>query len=128
MICRERAIVFDIDGTLCSKKRNDESYDELLPNGEILARLREYREQGFYIILSTARNMNTHDGNVGLIVAQTMKQLFNWLDRHAIPYDELHVGKPWQGRGGFYVDDKAIRPSEFLSLSYEEIMDLIGGD
>lgn len=128
MICRERAIVFDIDGTLCSKKQGDESYDELLPNAEILLRLRDYRELGFYIILATSRNMNTHDGNVGLIVANTAKLLLSWLDRHKVPYDELHIGKPWQGRGGFYVDDKAIRPDEFLSLTYDEILGLVGSD
>ena len=26
---------------------------------------------------------------------------------------------------GFYVDDKAIRPSEFIRKSYEEIIDLL---
>jgi capsule biosynthesis phosphatase len=38
------------------------------------------------------------------------------------------MGKPWGGRGGFYVDDKAIRPDEFLRLSYEEILALVGED
>jgi capsule biosynthesis phosphatase len=51
-----------------------------------------------------------------------------WLDRHGIPYDELHVGKPWPGRGGFYVDDKAIRPEEFVGLSYQEILAIVGTD
>ncbi len=51
-----------------------------------------------------------------------------WLDRHDIPYDEIHVGKPWGGKGGFYVDDKAIRPSEFTKLSYEQILELVGGE
>jgi capsule biosynthesis phosphatase len=129
LIRRERAIVVDIDGTLCSKKKGpDESYDDLLPNADVLGRLREYRQQGFYVILATSRNMNTYSGNVGLIVANTAKLLFDWLDRHQVPYDELHVGKPWQGRGGFYVDDKAIRPDEFLKLSYEEILKLVGQD
>jgi capsule biosynthesis phosphatase len=51
-----------------------------------------------------------------------------WLDRHQVPYDELHVGKPWGGKGGFYVDDKAIRPDEFTRLSYEEILAIVEGD
>jgi capsule biosynthesis phosphatase len=69
--------------------------------------------------------MNTYSGNIGLIVANTVKVLLAWLDKHGIPYDELHVGKPWAGRGGFYVDDRAIRPSEFLEKTYEEILELI---
>ena len=128
MIRRERCIVFDVDGTLCPVKRPDQSYDELQPFPEMLERLLEYRALGFYVILSTARNMNSYDGNMGLIVANTAKQLLAWLDRHGVPYDELHVGKPWPGKGGFYVDDKSIRPDEFRRLSYEQILALIGGD
>jgi capsule biosynthesis phosphatase len=127
MIRKERCIVFDIDGTLCPIKQSHEEYADLVPHPEIIARLREYREAGFYVILSTSRNMNTHNGNMGLLIANTAKVLLTWLDRHAIPYDELHVGKPWPGKGGFYVDDKSIRPDEFMKLSYEEILDLVGG-
>ena len=72
--------------------------------------------------------MNTFDGNLGLITAKTAKALMGWLDRHGIPYDELYVGKPWPGRGGFLVDDKAIRPDEFIKLSYEEILAIVSAD
>lgn len=128
MIHKDKAIVCDIDGTLCPKKSSGQSYDEMTPYSEMVSRLREYREAGFYVILSTSRNMNTFDGNIGLINANTAKLLFGWLDRHNIPYDELHVGKPWPGRAGFYVDDRTIRPDEFLKLSYDEIVSLIGTD
>lgn len=116
----------DVDGTLCSKKRADESYDDVLPNVQVVSVLRDYHSQGFYIILSTSRNMNTYNGNIGLITAKTAKTLMGWLDRNQIPYDELHVGKPWAGNGGFYVDDKSIRPDEFLKLSYDEILTIVG--
>lgn len=128
MIRRERCIVMDVDGTLCAKRRPDESYADVRPREDVLAALREYRKRGFYIILATSRNMNSYDGNVGLITANTAKTLLAWLDRHEVPYDELHVGKPWAGKGGFYVDDKAIRPSEFLALSYAEVIALVGED
>lgn len=128
MIRRERCIVFDIDGTICPIKRADQSYDEILPHPEVVAKLKEYRDAGFYIILATSRNMNSYSGNVGLLIAKTAKQLFAWLDHHAVPYDELHVGKPWAGKNGFYVDDKAIRPDEFLKLDYQQILELVGQD
>lgn len=126
MLVKQKCIVLDIDGTLCPKKRPDESYADLLPIPEMMEQLARYREQGFYVILFTSRNMNTYDGNIGRIVANTGKLLMEWLERHAVPYDELHLGKPWPGRGGFYVDDKAIRPDEFLNLSYSEILKLVG--
>ncbi|EFC9603948.1 capsular biosynthesis protein, partial [Escherichia coli] len=123
-----RSIVFDVDGTLCPIRKPDEDYSELEPFEDMISLLREYKAKGFYIILYSARNMNTFQGNIGRIAAVTGKQLMEWLERHNIPYDEMHLGKPWPGRGGFYVDDKSIRPDEFLKLSYEEILALIGDE
>lgn len=121
MVREEKCIVVDIDGTICPVKGSDEEYDGLRPHNEILAKLREYRASGYYIILYTSRNMRTYGGNMGLIMANTAKSLFTWLDRHEVPYDEIHFGKPWASRVGFYVDDRAIRPDEFLNLTPEQI-------
>jgi capsule biosynthesis phosphatase len=126
MIRSEKCIVMDIDGTLCPIKKSDECYEGLPPNAEVVARLRQYHEQGFYIILFTSRNMRTFEANIGLILANTARSVFDWLALHQIPYDEIHFGKPWPGKGGFYVDDKAVRPDEFVQLGYERIQELIG--
>ena len=125
MIHKENVLVMDLDGTLCPIKKPNERYEDLPPCADVLAKLVEYREKGFYIIIQTARNMRTYEGNVGQINANTAKVVFQWLDRHSIPYDEVHFGKPWSGRGGFYVDDKAIRPDEFVSHTHEEILRMI---
>ena len=69
--------------------------------------------------------MRTHENSVGKINAFTLPIIIDWLKRHDIPYDEIHVGKPWCGSDGFYVDDRAIRPDEFVRLSLEEIHALI---
>lgn len=126
MIRKERCIVMDVDGTLCPIRSPEQRYPDLEPYAEVVTQLKNYRELGFYIILYSARNMKTYDGNVGKIVANTGKEMMEWLDRCEIPYDEIHLGKPWPGRGGFYVDDKTIRPDEFVKLSYNEILGLIG--
>lgn len=54
-----------------------------------------------------------------------MPTIITWLQKHDVPYDEIIIGKPWCGYDGFYVDDKAIRPSEFISLNYEQIKELL---
>ena len=126
MIHKDRCIVIDLDGTLCPVRAASERYEDLPPNHAVLSKLREYKDLGFHIIIQTARNMRTHEGNMGRINALTTRVVLNWLDKHAVPYDELHLGKPWQGKGGFYVDDKAIRPDEFTSLTYDEILKLVG--
>lgn len=117
-------LVFDIDKTLTIHQKDTE-YIDLRPNQEIIEKLKYYREKGFRIILYTARNMRSFNNNIGEINAKTLPVLFKWLEKHEIPYDEIFVGKPWCGHDGFYIDDKAIRPQEFLELSYEEIRKLI---
>lgn len=126
MIVEDKVLVMDIDGTLCEIRPKEKSYLEVNPREEILKKLIEYKEKGFHIILYTARQMKTYNGNIGKINANTAKVLFQWLEKHNIPHDEIIFGKPWCGKAGFYVDDKAIRPSEFENLSYEEVLKLIG--
>lgn len=128
MITVEKVIVMDIDGTLCNIKNKNENYAEIKPKEKILEKLKEMKKEGFYIILYTSRQMRTYEGNLGKINANTGKILFEWLEKYSIPFDEIYFGKPWCGKNGFYVDDKAIRPSEFEKLSYEEILKLLEGE
>ena len=90
--------------------------------------MREYKENGFKIVIHSARNMRTYDGNLGLINANTLSVVIRWLDENEVPYDEILMGKPWCGFDGFYVDDKAIRPNEFKELTYQQIKELLGSD
>jgi capsule biosynthesis phosphatase len=125
MICHSKCLVLDLDGTICPEKGSEQSYADLVPYEHMVELVRQYKASGFYIIISTARTMRTYDGNVGRILANTARATLDWLDRHGIPYDEIHFGKPWAGRGGFYVDDRTVRPDEFQRLSTDEILDLL---
>jgi capsule biosynthesis phosphatase len=120
----DKRVVFDIDGVVC-KKGSERDYADREPHREVVKRLREYEQAGYYMILYTARNMNTHEGRIGRINADTAKTLLDWLDRYDIPHDEIYYGKPWCGNNGFYVDDKAIRPTELLNNSPEAIQALL---
>lgn len=120
-----KRLVFDLDGTIALDDPT-RPYAEREPNLPLIARLREYRAQGFTIVVASARNMRTYAGDIGKINANTLPVIIDWLKRHDVPFDELHVGKPWCGTEGFYVDDKAIRPSEFVALSLEDIRALLG--
>lgn len=122
-----KRLVFDLDGTLALDEPGV-PYEQRRPNAEVIARLHEYRAQGFEIIICSARNMRTHQNSVGRINALTLPGILAWLNAHGVPYDEIHVGKPWCGTDGFYIDDKAVRPSEFARLSYEEIQVLLAAE
>lgn len=116
--------VFDIDGTLCPIKKKDEKYEEIVPYSNVVEKLRYYKENGAKIILFTSRNMNSYQGNIGIINKKTAKILLDWLDQWKIPYDEIFYGKPWPGHKGFYVDDRTVRPDEFLHCSVEQLNEI----
>ena len=128
MIETEKALVVDIDGTLCPIKQEGESYADLLPEPQMLTRLRALHADGWVIILHSARGMRSNDGNTGKIARNVAPVLLHWLAEHEIPFDELHLAKPWPGRQGFYIDDRAVRPREFLELDFDELNALLERD
>ncbi|MCR5650950.1 MAG: capsular biosynthesis protein [Lachnospiraceae bacterium] len=113
------SFILDVDGTLCPIKKKDEKYEDLVPYENILKKLRYYKERGAKIVLFTSRNMNSYNGNIGLINKNTARILQEWLDKWDIPYDEIIYGKPWPGKKGFYIDDRTVRPDEFLTEEVE---------
>ena len=114
-------LIFDVDGTLCPIKSKDEKYENLIPSQEMVKKLRYYKENGAKIVLFSSRNMNSYGGNLGLINANTSVIMQDWLKKWNIPYDEIFFGKPWPGHRGLYIDDRAVRPDEFLKYSYDEL-------
>ena len=92
-----------------------------ITDDNVVKKLKEYKKDGFKILIFTARQMRTHGGNLGLINVHTSRMTMDWLDKWNIPYDEIIFGKPWPGKGGFYIDDRAIRPDEFLKYNEDEL-------
>ena len=115
-------IIIDLDDTICSTKNGD--YENSIPKEKVVKKIKEYKNLGFEIIIYTSRNMRTYKGNVDLIKANTLPIIIKWLKKFDVPYDQIIVGKPWPSFGGFYVDDKAIRPDEFINLTYSEIQNI----
>ncbi len=124
IIYKDFTFVFDIDGTICPIKRKEERYEDLVPYVEVLDKLKYYKDNGAKIILFTSRNMNSYKGNIGIINKSTARVLLDWLDKWEIPYDEIIYGKPWPGHKGFYVDDRSVRPDEFLKHTPEELEEM----
>ena len=116
-------LVVDLDDTLSYTINGD--YENSKPIVPVIEMLRKYKEEGFQIVIYSSRQMRTYNGQIGKININTLPNIINWLTKHNVPYDEIIVGKPWCGYDGFYIDDKAIRPSEFLNMSYDEIKDML---
>ncbi|EOH9591994.1 HAD hydrolase family protein [Campylobacter jejuni] len=119
-----KTIIIDLDGTLTIDD-DKVDYCDKKSNLVLVETIKEYKKQGFKITIFTSRNMRTFNNDIEKIKIHTLPIITSWLDKHKIPYDDIIVGKPWCGFDGFYVDDKAIRPSEFINLKYEEIKELL---
>jgi capsule biosynthesis phosphatase len=128
MIAGDNVLVVDIDGTLCPIKSGAASYAELPGEAEMIARLRALSDEGWRIVLQTSRGMRTYSGNVGEINRHVLPVLLDWLHRRDVPFHEIHTGKPWAGSNGYYVDDRAVRPREFVSSSFAELKALCDRD
>jgi capsule biosynthesis phosphatase len=117
-----QTLVIDIDHTICfpndSEKETFEKYGKAKPIPVMIESIRKAKEKGYYIILFTARRMLTHDGDINKVIEDVGDITKNWLKEHNVPYDELRFGKP---NAIYYVDDKSIRPDEFVKLIEWEV-------
>jgi capsule biosynthesis phosphatase len=120
-----KRIIVDIDDTLTINESSSE-YSSKLPNEDLIKKLKKFRLLGYEIILHTARNMKTYGGDLSKINKVTLPILLKWLEDNNVEFDGIIMGKPWCGELGFYIDDKAIRPDEFLKMSESEIHKLTG--
>lgn len=120
---KNKKIICDLDNTITIHNSSSE-YQNKLPNLAVIQQLRKYKLKNYSITIFTARNMRTFDSDLAKITLHTLPIIERWLNLHNVPYDEIIIGKPWCA-DGFYVDDKAIRPSEFINLEEHEILDLV---
>ncbi len=95
---------FDIDETLCRTIGTD--YESAMPIMQRIEKVNGLYASGHIIKLLTARGSKTGIDWRPL----TEKQLSTW----GVCYHELHMGKPF---ADFYIDDKAIKDSDFEWLS-----------
>jgi capsule biosynthesis phosphatase len=117
-----KRLIVDLDNTISFK---EDDYETAHPNVPLIHKLIEYKKKGFEIVIHTSRNMRTYNGNIGKINSNTLPIIITWLEKHNVPFDEIIVAKPWCGNEGFYIDDRAIRPDEFIKYTFNEITELI---
>ena len=58
-------ICLDIDGTICEVRGQGDDYADVRPLPQAAERIRSLRAGGHYVILATARHMQTCGSNVG---------------------------------------------------------------
>ena len=87
-------LIFDIDGTICTQELD---YSQAKPIQEVIDKLNKKYDEGYKIVLFTARGTET-----GIDWSEiTAVQLNNW----GVQYHDLLFGKP---AGLKYIDDKGV--------------------
>ena len=107
---QNKTICFDVDNTICISRHGCD-YSACPPIIPVINKLNALYDSGWKIILFSSRNMVTYEGDLEKIEKYTRPILEKWLKEHGVKYHELIFGKPF---AKWYVDDKAISPSEFL--------------
>ena len=103
---RKLRIAIDLDDTINHCKKPGEEYgNEKLQDG-VLETLCRWKAKGYYIIIHTARHMNTCHGNLGMALARQGLTTLEWLKKNNVPYDEIWWSKP---HADLFVDDKGLR-------------------
>lgn len=92
----KKSIEFDIDQTLYY---TDSSYNILEVNKKLIDLINKMYNKGFIIIIRTGRNWGLFD-----LTREQLKTV-------GVRYHSLLMGKP---TCDYYVDDKGLRPEEFI--------------
>lgn len=87
-------LIFDIDGTICTQETD---YSQAKPIQEVIEKLNKKFDEGYQIVLFTARGTET-----GIDWSNVTKEQ---LDRWGVKYHDLYFGKP---AGLKYIDDKGV--------------------
>lgn len=101
-------IVVDIDDTISFTYNRD--FENSEPNEEVINKINEHYDNGWKIILFTARgakSCNTLEEKEAKYRDVTER----WLKKHNVKYHTLMFGKP---NADYYVDDKNISVDEFV--------------
>lgn len=101
----------DVDDTILTTENRN--YAESVPKMDVIRKLREARDRGWYIILFTARGMGRSNGNIESVRWEVTQEIKSFCSRFDVPYDQIMLGKPW---AAMYVDDKGLRPDEFANI------------
>ena len=105
-----KTYVIDIDGTIC--KTNGMDYENSVPISERILKINELYDQGNTIIYLTARGMGRNGNSYELARNQFFDLTNSKLIKWGCKYHELHLSKP---AGDFYIDDKAVKDTDFFS-------------
>ncbi|KAL1521269.1 hypothetical protein AB1Y20_020938 [Prymnesium parvum] len=91
----KRRFCFALDNVLVTEPTKPHDYSTCVPIEKNVQLVRELKEAGHHIIISTSRLMRETGGNVGVVIATCGHETLRMLEQFKIPYDEIHFGQPF---------------------------------
>tara|TARA_Y100000589_G_C27009863_1_gene570384 strand:+ start:40 stop:411 length:372 start_codon:yes stop_codon:yes gene_type:complete len=114
---RDKIIAFDLDDVLCTRTSNEgdiEKYKSCLPNVKMISILNKCYEEGYKIVIYTARGMSVNKGNIHDIYSNLYELTISQLDKWGIAYHQLVMGKL---HFDLLIDDKVVNSSQIKTFS-----------
>lgn len=115
-----KKICFDLDGVICSQVEKD--YEQAAPNLEMISLINHLYDQGFTIIIHTARFMGRCNEDPKKAYAQGFLFTEDQLKKWGVKYHKLLMGKP---RYDLIIDDRALFFSSNLKKIKKELKKLL---
>jgi len=112
----DHTIICDLDDTISVSITHD--WQNAKPNEQLINKINRLYDEGWQIIILTARGQVSCQGDVEKADKKYRKKIETWLKRHHVKYHKLSFHK-YLGSG--YVDDKSLTPDEFVNLDVKEI-------
>ena len=114
---RSKIIAFDLDDVLCSRNSDIgdiDKYSSCFPNQNMIKILNECYENGYRIIIYTARGMTVFKGNINDIYSNLYELTTSQLKKWGIKYHQLIMGK---AHFDLFIDDRAVNSSQIKEFS-----------
>lgn len=111
---RKKTLVVDVDDTISRTENRD--YANSIPYTSMIRKLNNLYDNGWDVIYFTARGQLSANKDLEVINNTRLPVLVKWMEDNGVKYTEVLFGKPF---GDYYIDDKAIRPDEFLGMSFD---------
>lgn len=109
-----RTLIFDLDDTISFTVNRD--WEHAIPNINLINKSNDLYKNGWKIIIITSRG-NLSCSSRKEAETKYRAQIEKWLKENNVLYDELSFEKKL---GVFYIDDKALRPDEFIKMTFRE--------
>lgn len=111
-----KSVVCDFDDCLSFTLNRD--WENATCNVELAGKLNQLIDDGWEVHIITARGQLSCNGDCDAADKKYRAQIESWLNKHGIKYTTLSFQKKL---ASYYIDDKAIRPEEFIQKNVELI-------